>query len=469
MKQIAKNVRYTMIAMMLVSTSFAAGQNLNDSDVTFVYTTSYDPGNINNQGPVGKVLLSEVSDEFIIKKKSDATQEAIENLILNKIPSAQISWIKSDICTVIADSSLIIINKEDFLNEDDIVSFRPAYVRTVYKELIDFYPVKQVALYGFTDEIRVRQKYENHEEVDDLIASLGFQFESDPINPGTVRNHKIFVSKEANITVVANTLYESGNFYTSEPVRNIIIRDTDEEPLDKSELDYIYDSGGKKVYLYTIPGQFMISKDSETDQTEIESLLNQYLSKPYIEWKADNRCQVEVDESKVDEAIGILRNNEKIVSANRSYFMLSDYEGMLKSGTGYPNVFNYSQNINISFKNGVEKSVKDSLANAFNLSLVTELEGQGTWVVPKTIEVIEVCRSLFESGYVNWVVPSWLSGFQVVLFSSTTTTSIVKGSKTELDTQYYNLSGQRINAPSGLTIVVTRYSDGSVRTEKRLY
>ena len=34
---------------------------------------------------------------------------------------------------------------------------------------------------------------------------------------------------------------------------------------------------------------------------------------------------------------------------------------------------------------------------------------------------------------------------------------------------YFNLKGQRINAPTGLTIVITRYSDGSVRTEKKLF
>ena len=34
---------------------------------------------------------------------------------------------------------------------------------------------------------------------------------------------------------------------------------------------------------------------------------------------------------------------------------------------------------------------------------------------------------------------------------------------------YYNLAGQRTDTPSGLTIVVTRYSDGSVRREKKLF
>ena len=36
-------------------------------------------------------------------------------------------------------------------------------------------------------------------------------------------------------------------------------------------------------------------------------------------------------------------------------------------------------------------------------------------------------------------------------------------------TAYYNLLGEKTDAPSGLTIVVTRYNDGSIRTEKKLF
>lgn len=36
-------------------------------------------------------------------------------------------------------------------------------------------------------------------------------------------------------------------------------------------------------------------------------------------------------------------------------------------------------------------------------------------------------------------------------------------------TVYYNLLGEKTNSPSGLTIVVTRYNDGSIRTEKKLF
>ena len=38
-----------------------------------------------------------------------------------------------------------------------------------------------------------------------------------------------------------------------------------------------------------------------------------------------------------------------------------------------------------------------------------------------------------------------------------------------LETKYYNITGQTTDSPSGLILVVTRYSDGMVSTEKKLF
>jgi len=58
------------------------GQNANvpvASNNIYFYSTSFSPGNIYNQGPVGKVLLNEVSDEVVIKKKEDYQKSYIQN------------------------------------------------------------------------------------------------------------------------------------------------------------------------------------------------------------------------------------------------------------------------------------------------------------------------------------------------------------------------------------------------------
>ena len=62
-----------------------------DYDNLFIYSTSYDPGNLYDQGPVGKVLLDVVSDEIFIKKKTDVTQNAIDDAVLDRIPAATMS------------------------------------------------------------------------------------------------------------------------------------------------------------------------------------------------------------------------------------------------------------------------------------------------------------------------------------------------------------------------------------------
>jgi len=474
MKQILLTLKVAMATTLLALPLCLMGQDLPSftglEDVYF-YSTSFSSGNIYNQGPVEKVMLSAVPDEFIIMKKTDVTQQKIENAVISLIPTAQISWVKSDICAVIADEQALEANRNELLAMDDIVSLRPAYIRTVYKDLINLYPVKQVALYGFTDEIIVKQMYDNHDEVDALLASLGFQVESAPIDPyGGTRWHQIFVPKESDIIAIANSLYETGFFYASSPRQCLVVRDTYAEPVDLSELDYIYDSGGEKTYYYKLSGHFMITKDRETDKAQIEAIINRYLTDPYYEWVADDRCQVETDESLIDEAIARIRSKEAVNSANRSYLMQSDYESTLLNGTDYPSTFNFNQEIILMFKDGVLESVKDSLSNAFNISSINDNMIYTSWTAPKTADIFKICNSLSESGYVKYAEPNWISGFKIIFWSSGSgTNGIEKTEVSKTSEFYYDLLGRRMDSPAGFTIVVTRYSDGTVRTEKRLY
>lgn len=444
-------------------TSFRDIENL------FIYTTSGSSGS--SSGQVDKVYLSEVSDEIFIKKKAEVTQDKIENTVLSHIPDAQISWINDDVCIAIAREQSIQDKMSVFMADDDMISVRPAYIRKVYKELMELYPVEQVALYGFTDEIIVKQMYDNHDEVDALLASLGFQVESAPIDPyGGTRWHQIFVPKESDIIAIANSLYETGFFYASSPRQCLVVRDTYAEPVDPSGLDYIYDSGGEKTYYYKLPGHFMITKDRETDKAQIEAIINRYLTDPYYEWVADDRCQVETDESLIDEAIARIRSKEAVNSANRSYLKQSDYESTLLKGTGYPSTFNFNQEIILMFKDGVLESVKDSLSNAFNISSINDNIIYTSWTAPKTADIFKICNSLSESGYVKYAEPNWISGFKIIFCSSGSgTNGIEKTEVSKTSEFYYDLLGRRINSPEGFTIVVTRYSDGTVRTEKRLY
>ena len=85
MKQILLTLKAAMITSLLALPLCLMGQDLPSStgleDVYFYYT-SFSSGNTYNQGPVGKVMLSAVPDELVIKKKTDVTQQKIENAVL---------------------------------------------------------------------------------------------------------------------------------------------------------------------------------------------------------------------------------------------------------------------------------------------------------------------------------------------------------------------------------------------------
>lgn len=469
------NIYSIAITLLLLALPISVSGKNNlpvSTDNLYFYSSSYSPGNIYNPGPASKVSLSEVADEIIIKKKVDTTKERIEGLVNNLLQTAKISWISEDVCTVTADSGAIKSQKSVLLAESDIVSLRPAYIRTIYNDLMELYPVKQVALYGFTDTLFVWQRNENDDdEVDDLIASLGFQFESDPKTPGRLRSHTIFVSKEEDILEIANNLFESGYFQFSEPRKRTIVRTIESDPLDMSQYDYYYNYADK-TYLYKTPGRFMVKKENDIDKSVIESLIDRYLPEASITWKNDNICHVDTYESLVDQAIISLRNENSVVCANRCYMKKGDYEYMLLNGTGYPSDFSYDEIILLQFKDNVSASTIDSLKQKYNITSIEEPEGfYFTWSVPKTADYLATCNNLYESGYLSWIEPNWVTGYQVIFWNSTDTqtTSIETPVSIKTDESYYDLLGRRLESPSGLTIVVTRYSDGSIKTEKRLF
>ena len=472
MKHFLFNMKISMTAALIALPLLAIGQNQNgpfvDRDNLFIYTTSSNPGVRPSQ--VDKVYLSEVADEILIKKNPEVTKEKIEATVLNLIPSGQINWEKDDVCFV-SDNQPIVSYVSELLANDDIVSAAPAYIRRVYKDLIEQYPVSQVAIYGFTDVVYLQQKYTNDNEVDALLSSLGYR--SEVLYPGDEyggsRTHNVYVPKDADVISVANTLYESGYFYFSSPTIIRTVKNMNTVLPDKSGLDFVYGSGGDKTYYYKVPGQFMITKDEGTDKSVIEEVIGKYLASAYFDWKSDNRCQIETKEELVDEAINNIRNEPAVVSANRSYLMQSDYENALLYGQGYPNVFNLDQYILINLKDGIAETVRNSLSESYGLTFIEESPIYTKWLAPKTADVIEISNAIYESGYVNWVELNWITGLTVqVNYGSGGTTDVKKPVLSKVNESYYDMLGRRMDSPSGLTIVVTRYSDGSVRTEKKL-
>ena len=99
-------------AIMTVIPSLLKGQDLISSVVSsdnlYIYSQSYSSSDLyGSKGPVEQVFLSTVTDELIIKKKTDVSQVKVAEAISNNLPSAQIVWVKNhdDVCMVIADKN----------------------------------------------------------------------------------------------------------------------------------------------------------------------------------------------------------------------------------------------------------------------------------------------------------------------------------------------------------------------------
>lgn len=115
-----------------------------------------------------------------------------------------------------------------------------------------------------------------------------------------------------------------------------------------------------------------------------------------------------------------------------------------------------------------------------SLYFINYLTSTGTGSVKSKIITDNIGKKINET--IPFQQPVGIAGFGGCLYvfsnydktlyrleSSQETTNIATNQRDIQESIYFNLSGQRINTPSGLTIVVTRYSDGTVRTEKRLF
>ena len=220
-------------------------------------------------------------------------------------------------------------------------------------------------------------------------------------------------------------------------------------------------------YLYEIPSKLFIKKRTDVSQDYLLSLLDSKTGGEYqIGWIGDDMCKVITDGNIVNDVIDGLLQDDAIMVASHVYVFKSDYEHYIMN--------NRPESMEVCPLNDVvywrdgkyDASLIDSLANVYNLTVSPSSyipEYMGTFNASKTSDIFELSRKLYETGYFHYAYPNL---FQSVV---KTYTEVNQEHVDEINKVYYNLSGRRIDSPSGLTIVVTRYSDGSVRTEKKLF
>ncbi|MBO7110637.1 MAG: hypothetical protein J6W18_01670 [Bacteroidaceae bacterium] len=474
MKQMTQTIKYTLIAMMLVSTSYAAGQNLSDSDYPFVYGydepyTNYSP----KPSDIYPIQLYPVLDEITLRKKPEMLEADFETLVKNYLPDAIFDWktYQDDVCMVKAGIDIPDDVIECMLKEDAITFLYRNYIRKIYKDLMDIYPVKEIAVYGFRGGISFRYnpyKPETFEKVDSVIESKGLEMLYKDYPFGYAR-----VPKDIDIITVANELHESGYFLLVHPIDGPVKTKTlNTQPIDKSTLPFFHVKNGK-FYLYELYDRFMVRKSPSVSKSELESVIKGHLEESEIIWENDSLCTVLTIPEQVEGAMDAILKEDGVLRVSHEYFSVEDYEACLKKGISKPEAFGLTGVIKLSYKDDITEADKAKIISDYNLKLVRQDTVLRYWhyEVPKAFDLMDVCDSIFETGLVNYSNPA--TSFRVgIHWNNTGSTTKVKetpSDKKEIATQYYNLSGQRINAPSGLTIVVTRYSDGSVHTEKRLF
>ena len=259
-----------------------------------------------------------------------------------------------------------------------------------------------------------------------------------------------------------------------------LITEPEEEPEDEpeeeddEEEDYLDTIYPLNMDFIPAPNKMFVKKVPGVTNDYIVSLLDEQLNDKYhiTGWYGDF-CKVDVvEDSLIDGAITELLKSDSVAITRRILYFRPDYEFFIEHG--YP-IDEYCEicifsDITYCIRKKYTQDTVDSLANLYGLKRTTdqyEPKRLGSLAVPKTADIFDIAQKLYDTQCFTYIS---LSMYMRVKLSDTTPIGEIETEQVEiLDTQYYNLSGQRINTPSGLTIVVTRYSDGSVHTEKRLF
>lgn len=224
-------------------------------------------------------------------------------------------------------------------------------------------------------------------------------------------------------------------------------------------------SDSSKVFYYEIPNRLFVQKRADVSRDYIIALLNRLIDDECeIRWPYDEICEVIVDGELKDDVVNELLNDDGVLLARHVYVTKSNYSLYLF----YPDLEQGEEwimnEIYCYYSKRPDQALLDSISDALGLIL----EGEGLYSIKfktsKSADIFDIAQKLFELGCFMGINPVIERPYTIALW-----TGKYSLSSDSQETVYYNLSGRRVDSPSGLTIVVTRYIDGSVRTEKKLF
>lgn len=236
---------------------------------------------------------------------------------------------------------------------------------------------------------------------------------------------------------------------------------------DQTGYDMCWYNGSSKVYYVEIPNKMFIQKSTNVTQDYLISLLDNQIEGTFqIGWMGDDMCKVIFDDSQIDNVIENLLKDDAVLTASHVYAFKEDYEKSLNNGSTdlESKELCMLNQIVCGIKGSYDKEQMDEIANSLGLSY--EIPLVPLYVLfnaPKSVDMFEMAYKLNETGCFKYVQQNLISK---IVLAYTVVDQICKDTE---ETVYYTLSGSKTDSPSGLTIVVTRYSDGSTKTEKLLF
>jgi len=466
------------IALLLVLPTQAIGQDQTDSNCTFIY--GYDSEDWQQSASADDIYPIQIvclTDEFTARKRPDVKNEDFESIVKRVLPDAAFIWenpsaTTKNICSIRTECADL-DNAISILSENDsVVNVGRMYIRKTYHDLMKEFPVSKVATFGFADEITFTcLSIETLDSAKSLFESMGLEIANMyQAHFGTVK-----IQKGMDVIAVANQLHESGFFFLATPSKVIRFREMDVQPLDLSTLPYYYDYYGNKVYWYVLSDRILIRKSPSIDKNQMESIIKDYVEGPDIIWDNDSICTVVINPEQIENAMNALSKEDAVLRVSNKYFYKGTYELVLGQGLKNPESFGLDGKINLSFTENISEQDKNNLINDYHLNLSRGYAERNYWEyeLPDTSDVLAVCNSIYETGLVRYCDPNTTYVAKLMFYGPSSSSTTEVKAPTDLiemtSIQYYNLLGRRIDEPSGLTIVVKRFSDGSVLSEKQIF
>ena len=481
---VSKIRNFATTMLLLTSPMLAIGQNQSDT-VVFI-----------DQGSPGIPMITyyhAIPGRFFIQKSDDVSQEYIISL-LDKLTDAtfEYSWCSTShalmiaqdsICRVIMDDALIDKIIDELLKDDGILAARRIYMQSdFFNKYVAFLQKTDIDYTDYFKEPNLKKQecyffnsifcYPDNPHdlsiipMDSICNDIGIYFTQ--YGYGTLIAH---APKDANIFEIADKLNKTGYFIRVDIVYHVptgkFSDDVYGAKINRSDHFFYYDNS--IVYFHEIQGRFFVEKADSVTQDYINELLDNAINGDFeTEWLYDNLCRVIVDEELIDNIIDQILKDGGITTARRIYVKKSDYNSYLF----YPDLEQgerYILNDLIGYCKGEYNQVKmDSISNSLGLTYRKGDYNSILFLVPKHADIFEVAQKIFEAGGFSQVCPR-VEIPPIINHWGETYISQPKEEVTVKEELYYNLAGQRTDTPSGLTIVVTRYSDGSVRREKKLF